>query len=403
MTTLSAFGGRPKLCFPIPEHYRFLFILLIALCSNSLNVFAGDTLRTDAIVTISIDSIPDVFVISDCDLDIRFQSDMTEGILYSDSLGKPRNNLITFCPPDGNSNLIFTFDKLGLDPDDNLFAYEGVVTHAMLDDASIPIVHTGSGSTISTIPDPKILLIGSSGTGLSPSSFNGGWVGTSCDRAKNPTGCITFHFTTNGNRKDIGWDAKFSCEDRTTKLIPPVNQFVSLDCEEAKRWVGIETGTIESICGISNDSISIQILNGAGTICKDTCLKAGDDFTIDTLAIGTYTIKYSLKIDPTVSAESYLAISPPVMVCNDNVNVSLGSGCGARVTPDMLLENPCEEASGLLTGSGSTIGTSINYEIIVRREDGSIIASGSTAIGYPEIDKDSIDVCGDAKYQVEIK
>jgi len=401
MTTLSAFGGRPKLCFPIPEHYRFLFILLFALCFNNLNVFAGDTLRTDAIVKISIDSIPDTIVISDCNLDIRFQSDMTEGIQYSDSLGKPRNSLITFCPPDGNNNLIFTFDKLGLAPGDSLFAYEGIVTHAMLDALSVPIVPTGSGSTVL---DPEITLIGSSGTGLGVSSFNGGWVGSNCDRAENPTGCITFHFKTNGDRKkDIGWDAKFSCEDRTTKLIPPDNQFVSLDCDELKRWVGIETGTIESFCGISNDSISIQILNGAGTICKDTCLKAGDDFIIDTLAIGTYTIKYSLKIDPSITAESFLAISPPVMVCNDNVNVSLGSGCGATVTPDMLLENPCEVMSGLVTGSGSTIGTSINFEITVRRENGTIIASGSTASGYPEIEKDSIDVCGNSRYQVEIK
>ncbi len=401
MTTLSAFGGRPKLCFPKPEHYRFLFILLVALCSNNLTALAQDTLRTDAIVKISIDSIPDTIVVADCNLDIRFQSDMTEGIQYSDSLGKPRNSLITFCPPNGNSNLIFTFEDLGLAPGDNLYAYEGFVTHTMLDDPTIPIVPTGSGSTV---PDPKIILIGSNDAAGGASSFNGGWTAANCDRAQNATGCVTFHFTTNGDRKkDIGWNSKLSCQDRTTKIIPPENQFVSLDCQELKRWVGIETGTIESVCDISNDSITIQILNGAGTICKDTCLKAGDNFTIDTLAIGTYTIKYSLKIDPEITAESYLAISPPVMVCNDDVNVSLGSGCGAKVTPDMLLENPCEVASGLITGSGSTIGTSISYEIIVRRENGSIIAEGSTATGYPEIHKDSIDVCGDTKYEVEIK
>ena len=55
-----------------------------------------------------------------------------------------------------------------------------------------------------------ILIAKHSGSG--PSAFNGGWVGATCDQDINPTGCVTFHFKTDGDfRKGTGWDASFTC------------------------------------------------------------------------------------------------------------------------------------------------------------------------------------------------
>ena len=411
MTTLHAFEGKPNLCLPQPEQYRLFFILLSIFCWSHSLVYANaddlkeaptafvslDTLRTDAVVHISTDTIPDTVIISDCDLNIRFQSDRSYGLLYKDSINSPRNSIITFCPPNGNSHLTFNFNSFGLDEGDTLYVYDGLVDHAMLamlggsPGATPPPTGTGSSAGSGATPAFSDLFI-ASGSGYGSATFNGGWVAADCDRTTNPSGCITFHFKTDGDgNKDIGWDASIACTDRATTLRPPGNQFINLECADMKGSVTIGAGRVNSICTVANDSILVKVINGAGKVCKDTCLDARETFPID-LAIGTYTVQYFLKADPAIKAERYVAISPPVMVCNDNVNVSLGAACSATILPDMLLENPCDP-----------IGNNLYYNIIVTDTKGDTLAKGTSKNDkYPWVLKDKVDICGDTRYQVEI-
>ena len=121
--------GKP---LPKPEHYKFILILIGLFFyggvfgnttssseeSSNRNVFfTPDTLRMDTIIRISTDTIPDTVVIADCGLNIRFQDDNTYGPQYEDNLGKPRNSIISFCPPDGNSHLTFNFSAFSLETD----------------------------------------------------------------------------------------------------------------------------------------------------------------------------------------------------------------------------------------------------------------------------------------------
>ncbi len=450
MTTLQAFGGRSFLCFPKPRLYRF-FLLLVGCFISSLamaqQVFTGDylpdTIKTDAILKMPTDTIPDTVYIADCGLDIQFQSDMTPGgVLYKDIFAnRPRNSIVTICPPDASNHLLFSFDHFDLEAGDTLCVYEGIVTHYNIASgfgpgATPPLtgggLATGSGSSMGGGPltgsgsnpafptfDPLILVTKHSGYGAS--NFNGGWVGASCDQTINTSGCLTFHFKTDGNLdKATGWNAYLSCRDRTTSLMPPDNQFHSLSCAEVKTEITVGAGkiltTIDtsgingqlalSDCTINNDTIRVKIFNGAGVLCKDTCLRADSTFMMDTLAIGTYTVKHYLKSDTTIAAESYIAISPPVMVCNDDLNISLDASCGVSLAPDDILENPCE-----------ILAPYTSYEIKVTMGSGdkkiemvgSTTTSNTTSISTPIIwiprdsmDKAGVSHCG-GKAQVEIK
>ena len=76
---------------------------------------SSDTLLFDATIKISTDTIPDTLYIGDCGLDIHFQSDMSHGNLYLDSLGRPRNSIITFCPTSINNQILFNFNHFDLE------------------------------------------------------------------------------------------------------------------------------------------------------------------------------------------------------------------------------------------------------------------------------------------------
>ena len=299
MTTLQVFGGGPSLCLPKPEHYKFILMLIgcflyggvlgntISLAEESSEMttfFTPDTLRMDTIIRISTDTIPDTVVIADCGLNIRFQDDNSYGPQYEDNLGKPRNSIISFCPPDGNSHLTFNYTAFSLEAGDTLYVYEGLINHNILEGgtgATPPFTGSGSGvgggGVDATPPyyDPLVLIAKGSGEGAS--SLNGAWVAANCDRTVNPSGCITFHFTTDGdNNKGTGWDASIRCQDRTTTLMPPDNQFVTLGCGEIKTPVTIGAGKIVTRspiadnfghvteCTIANDSLLIKIINGEG-------------------------------------------------------------------------------------------------------------------------------------------
>ena len=132
---------------------------------------------------------------------------------------------------------------------------------------------------------------------------------------------------------------------------------------------------------------SFRILNAHGMLCLDTCL-ANTNVVRDTFAIGPYLVQYKLKSDTAKTTQGILTVQEPALVCNDTVNVPLGSSCGLMLTPDDILEGTCD-----------TITDTIYYFITLKGKDknGSeiVLATGGGKGGnYPMVMKEMIDQCG---------
>ncbi len=384
MTTLQFIGARLSRCIPKLKHYGlllglcFLYTFTVALtpteCSerNHFNrtsessILSPDTAATaDTLIVIPLSTIPDTVLIRNCDANIGFQSDGYGSSSYKDDLNAPRNNVLIICPNSTERYLNVSFSHFDLDEGDTLYAFSG-------QDTTGQMIAKGSGRGVQF--------------------FNGGWVASNCDQALNATGCLTFQFKTNGNNsKGAGWDAWVKCESRPLSISPPDNQFLKLECDELKHSVTIKAGAINANCILANDTLRVEIINAKGTVCKDTCLRADSTFVIDTLAIGSYTIRHTLKQNPTITAENFVIISPPAISCNDEVKAVLGAACMAVIQPDDILENPCDTSAYLY------------YDITIKRPDGTIIKSGTSRNGaYPIITKEDVEICGNTRYQIEI-
>ena len=382
MMTQQFIGAKLLLCLPKLKNYGLFLVLcmIFALTTafsstefskdNHPTVFEELTIegkRTAAMMTqiirIPTANIVDTVMITDCGEQVSFESDSTANLQYVDA--SPRNNVTVICPSDSSRFLRASFSNFDLAIGDTLFAFDG--------------------------KDTTALLLGS-GSGVGNFQFNGGWVGSNCDKTVNSSGCLTFQFKTNGDdAKGSGWEAWITCETGNVTITPPTNQFLSLDCDDYKTPVTITAASTGAACGLSNDSLLIQIYNAKGNLCKDTCIRADSSFVIDTLAIGHYTVQHTLKTTPTVTTKSYVVISPPALSCNDEVEAVLGSACLADIRPDYILEAPCDTSATLY------------YDIVLRTEGGTIIKTGtSRGAQYPVVTKDDVELCGDTKYVVEI-
>lgn len=382
MTTLQSLGARPILCLPKLKHYSFLtclcllFVLTTAfsVATHSFEDYAvgkegkeNCDMRQSSLMMQQIfqpsTSTTDTTVIADCEESISFASDSTALGLYVDIAA--RTSVQVICPQDTNLFLMVTFSQFDLEEGDTLGIYDGASIQS-------PLIGSGSGVGISNI--------------------NGGWVASNCNKLINPSGCLTFAFQTDGDdRKGTGWESVITCEDGSISLAAPQNQFQTINCNELKQPVMVEAAALNSGCGLSNDTVLIQIFNARGTLCMDTCIRADSTFQIDTLAIGTYRIEHTLKAFTAATATHYISVSPPSITCNDEVEISLGVGCEAVIRPDNILENPCDTTDFLY------------YDIAIKTLDGQTIKSGTSRNGdFPVIQKDDIEICTGVKYRVEI-
>jgi len=389
MTTLQLIGAKLSLCLPKLNHYGLclslcaIFVLTTAFrptefsIDNHVTAAEGELTETKVLVNnammpqaivIPTTNIVDTTFIADCGEQVSFASDGLNN--YVDTAA--RNNVMVICPPDSSRFLVATFDQFGLESDplnietgDTLLVYDGVDTNATLIQKA-----TGFGT-------PQI----------------GGWVGSNCDKALNPSGCLTFQFKTDGdNRIGEGWEAWVTCEQGIFNIKSPDNQFLSLKCDELKKSVTVSAGNlVTNGCSVANDSILVEITNIKGTICKDTCIRSGGSFTIDTLAIGNYKVKRTLKTNSSVSSTNYVIISPPSLTCNDEVEAVFDGACQADIRPDYILEGPCDTTEN------------IYYDIVLKTEDGQVVKTGTSRNGqYPVVTKDDVEFCNGTKYQVEI-
>ncbi len=384
MTTLQQIGAKLSLCLPKLNHYG-LFVSLFAIFAlttafrptefsidDHVLAAADEPIETKALVNnammpqtilIPTTNIVDTTLVADCGEQVSFESDANTGVQYVDTTA--RNSVMVICPPDSSRFLVATFSRFDLETGDSLFVYDGL-------DTTANFLVAGSG-----FGNPQI----------------GGWVGSNCDKALNPSGCLTFQFKTDGdNNKGAGWEAWVTCEQGIFNIKSPDNQFVSLKCNELKKAVTINAGTVVTNgCSVANDSILVEISNAKGTLCKDTCIQSGGSFPITNLAIGNYTVKRTLKTNASVTSRNYVIISPPSLTCNDEVEAVLGNSCLASIRPDYILEGPCDTSAN------------IYYDLIIMTTDGDTIKTGTSRNGqYPVVTKDEVELCGSTKYQVEI-
>ncbi len=380
MTTLRFIGAELMLCLPKLKNYGFflglciLFALTTAyrptevstdnyvteFSENKTDVAAHRSMMNQLIIprTGAIDTV----IITDCGEQISFESDQYTGVQYLDTAA--RNNVMVICPSDASLFLRASFARFDLEAGDTLYAFAGQDT-----------LGTFAGK----------------GSGYGNPQINGGWIASDCDKAMEPTGCLTFQFKTDGdNAKGAGWEAWVTCEGGSVGVTPPDNQFIALDCDDYTNNVVVTAGKVISDCAVE-DSLLVQISNQLGTVCEQRCIRADSSFTTTNLAIGQYTVTHTLKNFPSISTKSYIIVSPPALSCNDEVDAVVGASCIASIRPDYILEAPCDTSATLY------------YDIVLMTEGGDTIKTGTSRNGqYPIVTKDDIELCGTTKYQVEI-
>ena len=303
------------------------------------------------------DGVARVDSLNCCDNQSKFTDDGTTDGLYIDTTA--RNDLFTICPQNQWQRLKFIFSQFGTASGDTLYVYDG-----------------------RTITDS--LLGKFSGPGISQTN---GWVASTCSPSKNASSCLTFRFLTNGdNNKDIGWNGNFECTDREITLTPPNITPVKLACDETHSSFTIAAATITAACGTIQDSQIVRIYNQKDSLCKDTCLAFDKSFS-GLFAIGQYKVIYKLKTDTVKTNIASFSVQGAAHVCNDLVKIPLGAACMTLITPDDLLEGPCDTITDTLYYYISIIGMGKNGEEIIAR-------GGGKGGNYPIITKEQFEKYG---------
>lgn len=284
----------------------------------------------------------------ECTANNQFISDGEH--LYLDSYA--RYNEMTICPNIAGQILTVSFQAFDLAAGDTLAVYDGM-------DTTATFIAKGSGNSVSLM--------------------NGGWVTSNCDPNINPSGCLTFVFTTNGdNNKGSGWEATANCVLQGVTTLNPVDDvFGSAECDSLKTPVNLRIPTISrssSDCLLANDDIIV-------TYCdiRDT-LPAGL-LTYPVFPFGTYDVTYRLLADTTISTSNRVHVSAPSLACNDTVVTTIGQGCVTMLRPDDILERTCDTAGldvhqfysiSVKTDTGVVVGFGPNFPILDARKNGNV-------------------------------
>ena len=251
---------------------------------------------------------------------------------------------------------------------------------------------TGSGIGVGS----TVLAAARSG---SVSDAFGGWIDADCNPRVNPTGCLTFVFKTNGDRaKGTGWDAWVDCGNRNLTVETVNIPSRRLTCDSAAYGIiTIPAPTIKfcdsTATQTADDSVRLVVTNQHGTICIDTCLtKAGmNNAVTDTFAIGSYQATYTLKSDTEKKSTSIFSVQAPSLVCNDNINIPLGAACMIVITPDDLLEQPCDTIHDTMYYNITiTLGTGKDAKELTTTN----VGDANKSIAYPVITTDDLKAAG---------
>lgn len=315
--------------------------------------------------------------------DLRFTDDGENDGNYKDN--HQRIDTVEICPVDRWHRVKVVFTDFDLEVGDSLVAFDGSKDSVRSNAA--PIIGTGSG--------------------VGNAQAFGGWINANCNPKVNPTGCLTFMLKTDGdNRKGRGWDAWVDCEERNITLAPINITGVKLNCTETYATVTIPAPAVTA-CGdpitTPDDRVIVRVKNQHGEICEvQEMSEDNGDMMIRDFAIGQYLIECKLLSDTTKVITQLFSVQAPALVCNDEINVAMGTACMAVLRPDDVLENPCDTSRYMQYNITITLGTGKNQVIL--RTTGHDNLGGPT---YPIITMDTlraagVSVCGGtAKVEIE--
>ncbi len=396
----------------------FLFVCLF----STLNTLQGQTIvmKYATADTTSTSDTLDVCGGTVSSEDLRFTDDGGNDGNYSDN--HQRRDTVEICPKDRWHRVKVVFTDFDVAKGDTLFAFQG--SRMALNNASLAAAIAAGflppGSKLSALKGLSAMQLqailgslgvqaGSEGTGTGAgigttsiataravSDAFGGWINAACDPAVNPSGCLTFLFKTNGDRaKGTGWDAWVDCEERKITLEPIQITGVKLKCAD-NPWARITIPAPKvTACGMAlandNDRVIVRVKNQHGIVCEaqEMSERRGDRM-VRNFAIGQYIVECKLKSDTTKVITQLFSVQAPSLVCNDEINVSLGAACMAVLGPDDILENPCDTIQGLMYYNITvTLGTG-KKEVVLR-------TTGHDNLGrvtYPIVTVDTIKAAG---------
>ncbi len=354
------------------------FLLFFVLCIGGLQ-------SLDAQVIISYDSdganTCTVEQLTSCNGDVtdkgtQFTDDGSNDGNYGDL--HMRRDTVEFCPTDKWHHVKVIFNKFDLEnpltgTGDTLLAYQG----------NKAAVRNG------LIPADK-----ATGTGVSKAF--GGWIYAACDPTVNESGCLTFLLKTDGdNAKGAGWDAWVDCAERDIKIENASIPAVKLTCDDDP-WASI-TIPAPAVTGCTpiDDSVIVRIRNEHGEVCVDDCISLSGLGGLSTsvnriFGLGSYAVTFKLKSDTTKTNTQIFSVQAPSLVCNDEINVPLGSACVLVLTPDDVLEQPCDTISGVMYYNITiTLGTGKDAQIL--RTTGH---DNAGPVVYPVITKEDVRAAG---------
>ncbi len=301
-----------------------------------------------------------------------------------------RVDTVEICPEDPWHRVKVIFTDFDIAEGDTLFAWNG--DKEALRAGTAPGAGSGSGVGVSKFV--AIAVAGGTDAG------GAGWVQADCDPYINPSGCLTFVFQTNGdNVKGTGWEAWVDCEERDIEIQAVNIPSHKLKCDETYAAVTIPAPIIKA-CGTTltwpSDTVRAIVRDEHGNACIDMKLKSsgGSGVTPASItrnfAIGNYSVEYILVSDPAKKRTVYFSIQGPSLVCNDEVEAPLGAACMITLTPDDILEAPCDTIADIMYYNITvTLGFGKDAQVIRTKN-----FDNHGAVTYPIITAEDVEKAG---------
>ncbi|MEM1327471.1 MAG: T9SS type A sorting domain-containing protein [Bacteroidota bacterium] len=268
----------------------------------------------------------------------------------------------TVCPDNPMTEYVrIVFNQYDVADGDVLDVYDG-------DDDSGPLIaSTGEGSSVADSP-------------------GGGWIDASAcgvdtdndgdlDSDDDLSGCLTLVFTPNGDQtKGAGYAFHVECRSKGFNFPSEGGEEVVTAIASIGEFCELDGITFNYTPPVYSDCA------GGGLIATSDCPDVIITPSQISVPIGTTIVTFNSSLYPEKKVTWKVTALPPSLACNDAVNVSLLNDCVIAVTPDLILEDPCEFADGLSGTSAYDVDYTVEFT------DPNVLIVGTTLGGFPVAD-----------------
>lgn len=286
--------------------------------------------------------------------------------------------LWTFCPDDPSEEKIkLSFTEFGIHTTDQFYVYDGPCHLANGDidpNIGVPGLDDDSALDLNNLiqiagaTPSQMLKVAGTGTVL----FGAGWIEASCENA---SGCITIGWNPNGDKeKGIGWKFETACIPRNAGIA--CTDMVENTPVSIAAYDGLSIGCSMNITlavpppifrGCANGFLTYPNTNQGSPYMVEVLIDGTSlgfvggnlaAFPNMTVGVGRHVLTYVLYYDLDNDGDPYdgqliekqrltceFTIFDAVdLVCNAEINVSLGDDCATRIAPEDLLDEECAPA-----------------------------------------------------------